>query len=256
LRKLSAHRYAPALIFAVACGGVQLPQCGPGHGATDGAPIGTPSASVDDKKTGRRNERWKPTPPSATSAWRSLRVFVPDKLDGYRARSVLEGHDLTLTPDITLLTARRAYARDGVSLDLEVIDTQHGERVRGVFKRTRELSRETANAVLRPMKVQGHPALSQWTQATRVARTSVLVADRFLVNANVKPADSVTPSIDAVQKLDWAALEKLAAEPSPPTAAAVEPEQATRDVPMPVITSTTPDAPDASDPSLLASQPN
>jgi hypothetical protein len=183
-------------------------------------------------------------------------VFVPDKLDGYRARSVLEGHDLTLTPDIALLTARRAYARDGVSLDLEVIDTQRGDRVRNVFKRTRELSRETPNAVLRPMKVQGHPALSQWTQATRVARTSVLVADRFLVNANVKPADSVTPSIDAVQKLDWAALEKLAAEPSPPTAAAVEPEQATREVPVAVVTSPSPDVPDASDPSLLASQPN
>jgi hypothetical protein len=73
------------------------------------------------------------------------------------------------------------------------------------------------------MRVKGFKALTQWLEATKVARTSVLVAERFLVNVSVKPADSVALSIAVADKLDWAGLEKLATQPAAPIEPVAEP---------------------------------
>jgi hypothetical protein len=201
-----------------ACGGVRMPQCGsPFESSAKDAklqPSRAAKAKPDPKALAARAKR-PPAFVSPTSEWRSLSIFLPDKLDGYRARVVTQGADMNLVGDVSLRTARRAYAKDDVWLELEVIDTARCERVRALFKRSRELARESPVAVFRPMKVEGHLAFSQWSLATRTARTSVLVADRFLVNANVKPADSVAASIGLTQKLAWDALQKLAAEPPP-----------------------------------------
>jgi hypothetical protein len=194
---------------------------------------------------------------SSGTAWRALAFFVPDVLDGFRARTATEGRDLMLGGGMGFISVKRAYAKDNVQLELELIDTAHCERVRDVFNRSRELQREADTVVIRPLKIQGQKALAQWLDSTKVARTSVLVADRFLLNANVKPADSPAASIALVEKLDWDALDKLAAQPAsalqasadaldrqPPAVAANGSDEATR--------ATGGESPDSS---LLASQP-
>jgi hypothetical protein len=147
---------------------------------------------------------------STSTDWQSLTAMLPSKLAGYHAIIQAEGSDLDLVAGMSLLFARRAYGKDNVTVDLEVLDTAHCPRVRDVFKRSRELTRETDKAVFRSFKVAGYPAQAQWLDATHVARTSVLVRDRFLVNSNLKPADSPAPGIAFVQKLEWSALERLA----------------------------------------------
>jgi hypothetical protein len=152
------------------------------------------SDSAANGKTGnpsksRHNKR--PVIKNTGDAWLALKFFLPDILEGYRARMAIEGRDISLGADLGLLSVRRAYGnKEDLVIEVELIDVTACERVRDLFNRSRELQRDTEKAVIRPMRVHGQKALSQWLDATKTARTSVLVADRFLVNANVKPADS------------------------------------------------------------------
>lgn len=172
---------------------------------------------------------WHPLAPSATSEWRKLAFFLPNSVEGFRPRAVLDGRDLDVGAEEPVLVAKRAYAnKDGVSLELEVQDAACCPRLRELVLRTRELTRENKEAVMRALKIQGQRAEAQWFASNKTARTSVVVADRFIVHAVVKPAESPAPSIAVVEQLDLAGLEKLpasgadvpvAAAKSPPSAA-------------------------------------
>ncbi|HEY2735990.1 MAG TPA: hypothetical protein VGI70_18460 [Polyangiales bacterium] len=244
----------------IGCGDVSFKSCG-GSDAIVPPPPPQPTAAEPrvithgwtTKKPDRKGKRRRaPAPKSTGDTWRGLAFFVPDSIEGYRARSVTEGRDLGLVDDLGFVTIKRAYGKDDRMYELELLDVSHCEKMRDVFNRSREIQRETATAVIRPTRVQNHKALTQWFDSTHTARTSVLVADRFLVNLNVKPADSPEPSLTFIEKLDWPALDRYAATPAPldPTldiSAATAPTPAQNEPP--------PSAAEAPDSSLLASQP-
>jgi hypothetical protein len=264
------RRVGAWLVAITLSGCANLPDCGARERtATTQAPP-TAVASVDSgvvlrddrkkrasrKATGKRVRRPAVNISSGT-AWRGLTFFVPDVLEGYRARTASDGHDMSLGAGVGFLTVKRAYAKDNLLLEIELIDAAHCERVRDLFNRARELQRETDSVVIRPIKVQGQKALVQWLDGTRVARVSVLVADRFLMNANLKPADSPAAGIALAQKLDWEALEKLALTPAAPLEASADALEAAL---PPAGTAPNDDAVRApgvegSDAALLASQP-
>jgi len=109
---------------------------------------------------------------------------------------------------------RRSYAgKDGVILDLELIDTSASPRLRELFGRTRELVRDNDRAVFKALKVQGQRAFTQWLDASKSARTSVLVAERFLLNVDTKPVTSPALGMGVAQKLDIPGLVALASNP-------------------------------------------
>jgi hypothetical protein len=212
-----------ASCFAAGCGGATGDKESHTNAASAG---GRPTAQVAEavpkpklsRKELRRAQRAKMN--STGTLWRELTFFVPDTIDGFRARTISEGRDIELGAAGAVVSIRRAYAQGDVWLELELLDTADSERVRNVFNRARDVTRDSARAVIRPLRVKNHKALTQWLAASKVARTSVLVSDRFLVNVSVKPADSPAPSIALADKLDWAAVEKLAAadggnEPAP-----------------------------------------
>jgi hypothetical protein len=177
---------------------------------------------------------WRPLAPSATTAWRRLAFFMPSSVEGFKPRAVLEGHDLDVGAEEPVLMARRAYAnKDGVSLELELLDAARCPRLRDLVLRTRELSRDNREAVLRALKVQGQRGEAQWFASNKTARTSVVVADRFIVHVVVKPVESPALSIAVAEQLDFAGLENLppsaadsAAPASPPNPANPQPTAA------------------------------
>lgn len=166
-----------------------------------------------------------PSPAQDNARWRSLKFFFPGIVEGYRAYAVTEGHDLDLGNGEPVVIVKRAYRKDALLLELEVLDTAHTERLRSTFLRMRELTRETANAVFRPYKLQNRRAFAQWTSQTASARASVLVADRYLVHVSMKPVQSPDPCIGLLAKLDLGSLDKLAGTP-PAAANDVPPETA------------------------------
>jgi hypothetical protein len=166
-------------------------------------------------------ERVLPTSAQDNARWRSLKFFFPGVLEGYRAYAVIEGHDLDLGNGEPVVIVKRAYRKDALLLDLEVLDTAHTERLRNTFLRMREMSRESDRAVFRPYKLQNRRAFAQWTAQTASARASALVAERYLVHVSMKPVQSPDACIALLAKLDLASLDKLAG--TPPTAASDTP---------------------------------
>jgi hypothetical protein len=152
-----------------------------------------------------------PAPDNAR--WRSLKFFFPGIIDGYRARAVIEGHDLDLGAGDPVLIVKRAYRKDAVLMDVEVLDTARADRLRSTFLRMRELARESERAVFRPYKLQNRRAFAQWTAQTASARASALVAERYLVHVSMKPVPSPDPCIALLSKLDLPGLEKVSAAP-------------------------------------------
>ena len=193
-------RWLPWMLFAaIGCNGPHA--AAPSNGATHTNAI---TQAI---------ERIVPSPAPDNSRWRSLKFFFPGVLEGYRAYAVTEGHDLDLGNGEPVVIVKRAYRKDALLLDLEVLDTAHTERLRSTFLRMRELTRDNDRAVFRPYKLQNRRAFAQWTAQTGSARASVLVADRYLVHVSMKPVQSPEPCIGLLAKLDLGSLDKLAGTP-------------------------------------------
>lgn len=196
-------RWLPCLIIAaIGCNGPHIDGKRASNGATHTNAITEAIAHI------------VPSPAQDNARWRSLKFFFPGVLEGYRAYAVTEGHDLDLGNGEPVVIVKRAYRKDDLLVDLEVLDTAQTERLRSVFLRTRELTRENANAVFRPYKLQNRRAFAQWTSQTASARASVLVADRYLVHVSMKPVQSPESCIGLLAKLDLGSLDKLAGTPS------------------------------------------
>jgi hypothetical protein len=212
--------FAGSLLWLLAaCSGSHLEACGEARKLISER-SGASRASQHAGASAAKPKAWRPAKrDSVAGAWRSLTFFMPDSIEGFRARMGRDGRDIDVGAPQPILTVRRSYAnKEGVILDLELIDTGGSPRLRELFGRTRELARDNERAVFRALKVQGQRAFSQWLDASKSARTSVLVADRFLVNVDMKPINSPALGVAVAQKLDIPKLLELAASPLAPKA--------------------------------------
>ncbi len=133
--------------------------------------------------------------------------LVPKSFEGFRAKADAEGKDIDLGEGSGFAVLKRSYAKGGTWLEIEVVDTEGAKPLRTLFEKTRELERDTQEAVIKRIKVQGHDAIAQWNQTARAARVTVLVAQRYLVNLHMRPADGIAGAVSLAEKVE---LEKLA----------------------------------------------
>lgn len=143
--------------------------------------------------------------------------FLPSTVEGYRAKGPAEGSDIDLGEGAALAVLRRAYWKPGSALELEIVDTERGKRLRDVFENSRKLRRSNEAAVIQAIQVQGHEALAQWNSTSKAARVSILLSGRYFVNLNLRPEAGVERAIAIAEKLELAELAAL--QPSAPIAA-------------------------------------
>lgn len=211
--------WAALLWLSAACSGDRLEACGEARKLISERSAAS-RAGQHAGASAAKPKAWRPPKrDTGPGAWRSLTFFMPDNIEGFRARMGRDGRDIDVGASQPILTVRRSYAnKDGVILDLELIDTAASPRLRELFTRTRELARDNDRAVFRALKVQGQRAFTQWLDASKSARTSVLVAERYLVNVDLKPVTSPTLGVSVAQKLDIPRLVEQAAAPVAPKA--------------------------------------
>lgn len=135
--------------------------------------------------------------------------FLPATIDGFRAKAPAQGSDIDLGEGAALALLRRAYWKPGIGLDIEIVDTERSGRLRDVFEQTLKLERSNEAAVFKATQVQGHKALAQWNSTSRSNRVTILVASRYLVNLNLRPATDVAGALAIAEKLDLAKLAQL-----------------------------------------------
>ncbi len=155
-------------------------------------------------------------PTTPIIAWDAFKPLAPDAFDVYRATGVATGHALDDLPArARISTLKRVYAHGDSTLEIELIDTAQAPSVRALFTQLDRLNRKTELSVVHATTVQDRPALAQWNRGTGTARVGVLVADRVLVNLNVKPATSPEVALELANLFDFPALEKVIAGAQP-----------------------------------------
>jgi hypothetical protein len=142
----------------------------------------------------------------------SFLPLVPKSFEGFRAKSDPEGRDIDLGEGASFAVLKRGYAKGGVWLEIEVVDTEGSKALRALFDKTRELDRDTQEAVIKAIKVQGYKAVAQWNTTSRDARVTVLAENRYLVNVRVRPADGIANAVSLAEKIDFTELAKLPAD--------------------------------------------
>jgi hypothetical protein len=142
----------------------------------------------------------------------SFLPLVPKSFEGFRAKSDPEGRDIDLGEGASFAVLKRGYAKGGVWLEIEVVDTEGSKALRALFDKTRELDRDTQDAVIKAIKVQGYKAVAQWNTTSRDARVTVLVDNRYLVNVRVRPADGIAAAVGLAEKIEFSELAKLPAD--------------------------------------------
>lgn len=156
----------------------------------------------------------QPEPQAVASVvvpWEAFSPFAPDRLGEYAAEGAVFGRKLALPGGKELSTIKRAYKSGAITAELELMDTAQSANARELFTKAMEMNRDTPQSVMKPTTLQEHAALLQWNKATQIARVSVVIADRFVVNTSVKPAPTPAVALAFAKHLDLAGLEKLAA---------------------------------------------
>src|SRR5215510_3066685 len=85
--------------------------------------------------------------------------LLPKSFEGFRAKADPEGRDIDLGEGAGFAVLKRSYAKGGTWLEIEIVDTENAAPLRALFDKTRELERNTQEAVIKPIKVQGQKAL-------------------------------------------------------------------------------------------------
>lgn len=137
----------------------------------------------------------------------SFLPLLPKSFEGFRAKADAEGKDVDLGDGAGFAVLKRSYSKGSTWLEIEIVDTDGAIALRTLFERTREIERNTQEAVIKPIKVQGQKAIAQWNRTSGDARVSVLIENRYIVNVRVRPADGIASAVSLAEKVE---LEKLA----------------------------------------------
>jgi hypothetical protein len=144
--------------------------------------------------------------------WQAFAPFAPDALGEYRADGEAKGRVFDDLPaGSKLSTLKRSYSKGDSKLEIELIDSVQAAGLHALFSTLSRMNRTTALSVVQATTVSGYPALAQWNKGTGVARVGVLVAERWVVNVNVKPETSPDAAVTLAQHVDFAGLAKLSA---------------------------------------------
>jgi hypothetical protein len=202
-----------AWLFFAACALCAV-DCGPtGNDVHAGARGSTaaPQTRELEREATQKRARKKPSNEPVIDGTRcaALVPFLPATFEGYRAKAGAEGKDIDLGEGAGVALLKRGYYKSGTSLDIEIVDTEQAKPLRALFEETRELERDTDVAVIKSMRIQGHKAVAQWNSTSKSARVAVLVEGRYLVNLNLRPADSIATSVALAEKFELAQLAKL-----------------------------------------------
>lgn len=134
-----------------------------------------------------------------------LKDVVPE-FSGWE-RSDVKGQQLSM--GISVSSAEGRYRQSEASIKLEIIDTSFSQVLLAPFMMLARAGYEqrSDDGYQKGITLAGHPGFESWKKAARDGEVHLLVANRFLINAEGSGVDSTEPVRQLVQAID---LEKLA----------------------------------------------
>jgi len=150
-------------------------------------------------------------PPSGTPLPAdSLQQKLPDTLAGASPTGPATLHRLPLANGGVMTMVRRTYKQDGREIEVDLGDALHAPVPRQLVVSQQGTARRSEQSIFLGESVNGQPALVQWHGPSKTALAHLVIADRFLVNLRVSPADDEKPARDAAKALPLDALAAFA----------------------------------------------
>lgn len=192
-----------AIAVLAACGGTKPVEKPPEAGATT-----TAAAPVGSQPAAQTRSPSQPPLPSATAvAFEQLLALLP-QAEGW-TRSEPRGEQVGM--GITMSRARAQYDKGESSIDLEITDSSFNQLVLSPMAMflTAGYSERSTNGYARSAAVSGHPGFEKWIDASKRGEVTVVVGNRFIVQASGSDVDDVETVRALVQAVDLGRLAGL-----------------------------------------------
>jgi hypothetical protein len=185
--------------LAVACGGSK-PADPPAAAATP--PPAAPAAPAAAKAAPRT------APRTAEAVGFEQLVPVLAEVEGW-TRSTPRGEQVTAGVPMSRASAR--YEQGEAIVDVEILDSAFHELVLAPVSAylTAGFAERMTHGYRKAAAINGQPGFEEWNGSTRRAQVTVVVADRFIVNATGRNVDNADAPRAIVQKLGLANLATL-----------------------------------------------
>jgi hypothetical protein len=117
----------------------------------------------------------------------------------------------TATMGVTVSSAEGRYEKDGQNIKLEIVDTSFNQMILAPFMMFARAGYEerSDDGYKKGMTLAGHPGFESFEKNGRDAEVHLLVANRFLVNAEGSGVESPEPVRALVQTVDLGKLAGL-----------------------------------------------
>lgn len=215
----SAVQRAPQVLWPLMC--LLAAACSSGKDAPKQA---GPSAQELEQRLLRISEAAivsKQATDSPLCPWEKLATTLPDTLGRLVAVAPATGH----TDDDTALMSKatRAYAAEGQTVTLELLDAAHSPSLLMAFMLQHAATAQNRDTKgdqgeeLNATRIGAHHTLTRYNAQSREASAQVMLAQRFLIEVRLAPGDNENAALQIASALPLsaiAALDPRAAEPS------------------------------------------
>lgn len=139
--------------------------------------------------------------------YEKLKELIPE-LSGWE-RSGVKGQQTSM--GISVSTAEARYQKGDASLKLEITDTSFSKMVLAPFMMFARAgySERSDDGYKKGMTLEGFPGFESWEKNSKNGEVHLLVADRFIVNAEGQDVDSTEPAKQLIQAIDLKKLSTL-----------------------------------------------
>jgi len=186
-------------LAAIGCGGSEPPPANPP------APAATPQTLSDAAALAAAQATPVAKQLDAAVEFQKLIALLPE-VNGW-TRSKPKGEQVSVGGAMSL--AKAEYQKGDASIDLEITDSSFNQLVLSPFTMflAAGYSERSGDDYSKSSPISGNPGFEKWTNGGRRGEVTVVVGNRFIVQATGRNVDSVQPVRVLVQAVD---LKKLA----------------------------------------------
>jgi hypothetical protein len=140
--------------------------------------------------------------------WRELVPFLTD-IEGWKAQGDATGSTVN-TGNFKMSQVEREYTRNGIELEIQIIDGGYAPMVYAGFKAMSHFEIDTSDEYVKKTKIKGFIAIENYHFKRKKATIMILVVDRFMIQLEAREMKDTSELKAIAQLLDLKALDSLA----------------------------------------------
>ncbi len=203
-----------SLLFAVGCSKSEAPSVpsstAPPQPVTVKAPPVAPAANPQDPiaQVNQAMAQMGVKPGATAVSWRDLVPLLPDGAGDWKAEAAATGESTSMG-SMQVSNAKRTYKAGDGTANVQITDATMVPTMAMPFRMARQMRHDGSDGYNRPVDVAGQPGYEEWRASGKHGKVVLLVADRFLVEANADNQADTKALVELVGKIDLSKLSSL-----------------------------------------------